>query len=332
MLFRTVRVLALLALGTGLLFQAGAAFAQSAEERPLPDEASLKGVPGNLAVIDVKTYQLGISGGTKRLLVRSLVENQTPIDRDGPWRLQLRRRAGKEALGTCRGEILPRGRVAVCEIWVDDQDLVEGEALEAALDRSVPGFAKWDKNQADDVRGTNVRSVPEEGQLLRVAQWELRPMVLQGTGEVNFRFTVEGAHLVWLLSGDKPPRLLAGHPADGVLTGQGRLQVRESGPVTIVARNSLGAFVYQAVPILNTYQPGKVEWLAGEAQQVDGEATARILDAGVYDVEEEDGIVLSNIQSYLAAKEWAAFLKKRSGEDRPDPVPAGVLNPKAKDR
>jgi hypothetical protein len=62
-------------------------------------------------------------------------------------------------------------------------------------------------------------------------------------------------------------------------------------------------------------------------------AKAEILDAGVYDVL-EDQVVLDEINAYLSAKDWAAEIKRMrlQVDGEPDPLPAGVLNPKAKER
>ncbi len=308
---------------------AGAVPARGGDEPPLP-EKDVSGVPGNMALVDLRAFEIRTPGADPRLLVQVLVENRTPRHYVGRWRAVVRRGRKRATIGECEGAALPRGQVAACDVWIPWSAVKEGETLEAALDREVPEFARWDSDPSDDTRTVTVRTVPEDGTMLRIARFEVSPRILQGMGEVRVRFSVEGAHLVWLIGAGKTPRLLGGHPADGLLEGKTTVRVRRSGPLTLVARNSLGAFVYQTVPVLNTYSPPrKPGWVKKSAQELDGTARARILDAGVYDVD-SDHVILENLREYLAAKDWAReYEMLRRQHDRGRPVPASVLNPAA---
>jgi len=309
------------------------------------------GPPGNLAVISFKLYEVGVAGVRHQMLARVLVENQSPLNLESPFRVLIgragaapttrsgrgifkrRQRLENTAVGSCRGELLPRGQVAICDIWLQADLLAEGEEIAARLDRSLPGYAAWDGDPSNDQLVTTLKTSTPGRSTLRIAKWDVRPRILHGMGEVQFRFTVEGAHLAWLLSeNEEEPRLVAGHPADGLLSGKGTIKIRESGPLTLVARNSLGAFVYETIPVLNSYEPPKNAWHQAPAAGVDAEATARILDPGVYD-EDDNRIILDNLAAYLAAKDWAVELERlrRLGEED-KPLPASVLNPKVRDR
>jgi len=300
------------------------------DETPLP-EPDLSAVPGNMAMVDVRAFEIRTPGTDPRVLVQVLVENRTPRHYVGKWRAIVRRERRHAVIGECEGEALPRGQVAACNVWIPWSAVKEGETLEATLDREVPDFAAWDTDPSDDTRTVQLRTVPENGTVLRIARFEVSPRILQGMGEVRVRFSVEGAHLVWLLGAGKEPRLLGGHPADGLLEGRTTVRVRRSGPLTLVARNSLGAFVYQTVPVLNTYSPPKKpSWVKKTAQELDGKARAKILDAGVYDVD-ADRVILDNLRDYLAAKDWAKeYEMLRRRQDQGKPVPASVLNPEAR--
>ena len=302
------------------------------------------GPPGNLAVMSFQLYEIGVGSTRHQILARVLIENQSPLDRLKPFRVVVLRdedrtaRLGKqrneiEILGTCNGEALPRGQVAICDIWLRGGLIEEGESIIAVLDRSIESFDIWDGEAGNDRRSAALRTMPGGGHVLRVASWEVRPRILHGMGEVQFRFTVEGAHLVWLLSQEEDePRLIAGHPADGLLTGKGLVRVRSSGPLTLVARNSLGAFVYETIPVLNSYQQPKPSWVQSPVDSIDDAAVARVLDPGVYE-EDDNEIILKNLRLYLGTKNWAVELERlrRLGEsDRP--MPANVLNPKARER
>lgn len=285
---------------------------------------------GNLAVLDVKLFELSLGGAERRLLVRALVENQTTIDRGGPFVVEFFNSGNHEPLGACRGEELPARQVAVCEIWVRADAVDEGESVEATLNRRVPGFGAWDRTTVDDSRTVSLRTIPEEGQKLAINRWDIDPLVLAGAGEMQFRFTVEGAHLVWLLVPGKAPRLLAGHPADGTLTGEGRTVVQESGSLTLAARNSLGAFVYRNLPVVLT---GVRESLRQDLPKPpeEGRAEARVLEPGEFDVPDEDGPVLDTLRSILAADDLAARWKRLKGLAKPDePVPASTTEPRPK--
>ncbi len=308
-----------------------AAFAPAwaGDEVPLP-EADVSAVPGNMALVDLRAFEIRTPGTDPRVLVQVLVENRTPRHYVGKWRALVRRGRRHAVIGECEGEALPRGQVAACDVWIPWSAVEEGETLEAVLDRNVPEFAQWDSDPSDDARTVTLKTVPEDGTVLRIARFEVTPRILQGMGEVRVRFSVEGAHLVWLIGAGKKPRLLGGHPADGLLEGKTTVRIKRSGPLTLVARNSLGAFVYQTIPVLNTYSPPKKpSWVKKSAQELDGKARAKILDAGVYDVD-SDHVILENLREYLATKDWAMeYEMLRRQHDRGKPVPASVLNPEA---
>ncbi len=289
-------------------------------------------IGGDLAIIDLRVHEIRTAGAEPRIVAQALIENQKPINRTGPFEVQIRRTDSRQNFGSCRGEALPQGQVALCEVWLMNQSLRQGDVFEAVLNRSVGDFNSWDTDQADDRRSTEVRTIGEGNQVLRLATFDVVPQQIQGVADVQFRFQVEGAHLVWLLTEDNPPRLLAGHPSDGPLQGRGKERITNSGPLTIVARNSFGSYVYQTIPVINTYQQAAPKWAQVPAQSVDGSATMKVLDPGVYDVD-EDQVILEHLRSYLAAKDWNAALERLRqlpGPPNDGPQPASVLNPKAR--
>lgn len=299
-----------------------------AAEKPAPPAAAGQTLQGNLAVIEIKLFELSLGGAERRLLVRSLVENQTATDLAGPFVVEHFNTRNRMPLGSCRGEELPAHQVAVCDLWVRAEAVDEGESVEAVLNRRVPGFGAWDRAPVDDGQVATLRTIPEEGQKLAIHRWDIDPLVLTGAGEVGFRFSVEGAHLVWLLIPGKAPRLLAGHPADGTLSGEGRAQVQESGSLTLAARNSLGAFVYRNLPVVLT---GVRETLRTESARLpeEGRVEARVLDPGDFDVPDEDGPVLDTLRAVLAADDLAARWKRLKGIVKPgEPVQAKDPQPR----
>ena len=287
---------------------------------------------GDLAVIDLRVHEIRTDGGVPRVVVQALVENQKAVPRAGAFELIVRVKDAKEALGTCEGDGLPPGQVALCEIWLPNASMRQGEVYEAVLNRQVGDFNRWDTDPSDDRRLYEVRTVTEGGQTLRLAGFEVVPQTIQGAAEVQFRFQVEGAHLVWLLAEDRAPRLLAGHPADGLLQGKGRERISSTWPVTLVARNSFGAFVYETIPVLNVYQQGTPAWAREKKPEPEASATIRILDPGVYDID-EDQVILDKLRSYLNSKDWTASLDRiRAGEGAARARRDSALNPKARDR
>ncbi len=280
----------------------------------------------DLAVIDLRVHELRTAGAEPRLVIQALVENQRPISRTTPFEVIVRRKDAKQALGACEGEALPQGQVAVCELWLVNEGVKQGDVFEAYLNRQYGDLNKWDTDPSDDRRTYEVRTIAEGGQVLRVANFDLSPTTVPGAGDVNFRFQVEGAHLVWLLAENRPPRLLGGYPSDGLLQGRGKERIASSGPVTLVARNSFGSYVYQTVPVANMYQQADNVFSKVPPQEVDGRAVMRVLDPGVFDID-EDQVILENLRNYLSTKDWRVF-------DRPQqdnrPRGAGVLNPKAR--
>lgn len=298
-------------------------FPADAREKKAKDSGS-----GNLAVIDFRVHPISTGGVPPRVVAQILVENQSPVPRTGPYAVEIRRKGEKQALGVCENdEGIPGGQVVLCELWLDDMPVRQNDAFEAYLNRNVGDFNRWDGDPADDVKSYDIRTTAEGGQVLRIANFEVLPRTVQGPSEVQFRFQVEGAHLIWLVSGDNPPRLLAGHPADGLLNGKGRERVTLSGPVTLVARNSFGAFVYQAIPVLNLFQP-LPHPLAEKPKAEEGEpGQLRVLDPGVYDVDQDQSI-LENIRSFLAKKNWIAALEGLR-EEATRPRAASAINPMA---
>jgi hypothetical protein len=257
-------------------------------------------VPPSLGVIELRAYQVLVSRDERRILVRALIENQSAHDLPSPFRLDVRLHRGGQVVGTCRGdEGLPAARVALCEVWIDPKDpALEGAILEAELARGVPGFAAWDKVAADDRREVVLRTLTEETGTLRITEWSLQPVMLPRGGEVTFRFAVEGAHLVWLMSEEKTPRLLAGNPADGLLEGRGRVNVMVTGPVTLIARNSLGVYVYRAAPVFVSGTSGGELWATAQVPTAAGQAVAKILEPGIYDIYEQDQLLLESILAF----------------------------------
>jgi hypothetical protein len=227
---------------------------------------------------------------------------------------------------------LPQGQIALCELWLEKEPLSQGEVFEAVLNRGVADFDRWDTDPSNDTTTTEVRTIAEGGQVLRLVSFDLVPQTIQGASDVQFRFQVEGAHLVWLLAEDRPPRLLAGHPSDGLLQGKGRERLTASGPVVLVARNSFGSFVYLTIPVVNAYQEVAPEWTRVPPQLIDGAATMKVLDPGVYDVD-EDAAILQGLRAYLSSKDWLAAVDRIREEQRRSGgtvTPASVLNPKAR--
>jgi hypothetical protein len=317
-------VLAVIALAIPSVSHAG--LFGSRKDKP----ADKGGMGGDLAIIDLRVHEVRTGGSEPRLVAQALVENQKPINRIGPYELQVRRKDSRETLGTCRGEALPQGQVALCELWLMNESVKHGDVFEAALNRSVGDFNSWDADPTDDRRTYEVRTIGEGNQVLRLAEFQVVPQTIQGVSEVQFRFQVDGAHLVWLLAEDRPPRLLAGHPADGPLQGKGKERLSTSGPLILVARNSFGSFVYQTIPVINTYQQAAYNWSRVPPQAVDGSQTMKVLDPGVYDVD-EDQVILEHLRAYLASKDWNAAVERlRNTMDSDRPQPASVLNPKAR--
>ncbi len=290
------------------------------------------GGPGDLAVAELEVFELAASGMSKKHLVRALVENRAEVDLASAWRLELALDAKDVVVAECVGESLPRERVGVCEAWLPGGALKEGDVLRARLDREFEPYDEWDGEPTNDERTVRVRTIPASGQVLRVATFDVQPRILHGLGDAQFRFTVEGGHLAWLLIEGEEPRLLAGHPADGIVSGSSTVRIRKSGPVTLVARNSLGAFVYVTIPVLNTFDRPATSWgtepsPAGDTEPRPGQAA--ILPVGVYDVD-ENLAVLSNLSAHLASRDWASSLEELRRADerrREQPKPANALNP-----
>lgn len=301
------------------------------------EEKPKDGPPGNLAIVGFDLFEVGSPGVYHKVLARIKVENQSPLSLESPWTVNLlpdQARGDEDpALGVCKGELLPRGQIALCDMWLDGYAIEQGQTVIAALDRDVESFDQWDGDPTDDARGAIMRTRSGARDALRIASWNVRPRILHGMGEIQFDFTVEGGHLVWVSSGESDqPRLVAGHPADGLLSGKGTLRIRESGPITIIARNSLGGFVYAAIPVLNSYEEPTPHWGTQAAvANVDGYVTPRILEPGVYEDDDND-IVLQSIRNYLEDKDWSMALQQIRELDMQgaEPRPASALNPRAR--
>ncbi len=287
--------------------------------------------PGDLAVVDLRAFEIGTTGSSPRFVVLALVENQGGLARTSPWRLRLYGTDRRTPLAVCSAAELPDGRVAVCEMGLAPGALEEGESVTARLDRSDSSFHEWDGEAANDERTSVVNTIPAGGQVLRIARWDVQPRIVHGRADAQFRFSIEGAHLAWLLVQGEDPKLLAGHPSDGLISGRSKVRVTRSGPVTLVARNSLGAFVYETIPVLNTYDDARPDWSEGAEtiQEDDGGTMAAVLPLGVYDVDENESI-LEDITAHLSQSDWAAALmqmRKAEEQSRSRPSPASALNP-----
>ena len=311
-----------LALGTAR------ASARRTEKRTPPPGA---GVSGNLSVVDLRVHEVAAGGAEPRLVVQALVENQSPVSRSGAYALKIRHKDSRRELGVCTGNRLPQGQIALCELWLVGESASHGDVFEALLDRTAGDFGTWDGDPGDDGRRYSVRTITEGGQVLRLAQFDVAPQLFQGATEVQFRFQVEGGHLVWLLAEDRPPRLLAGHPADGLLVGKGRERIISSSPLTLVARDSFGSFVYQTIPVFNTYEQPSVEEARLPEERSESKVAMKVLEPGIYDVD-EDQVILEKLRVHLAAKDWAQALQqlRDAPHQRPAPRPASALNPKTR--
>ena len=331
------RVLACLIVTLSIVFLlAGPSEARRDRTRRQAAPASTGG-HGDLAVIDLRAFEIGTTGSTPRYLVRALVENQSDVDLTSAWRIRLFGPKGHEVLAACGAPELPVGRVAACEIGLAGGAVVEGEPITVRLDRSEQPYDAWDGDSANDERSAVVNTIPASGQLLRIARWDVQPRIVHGMSDAQFRFSVEGAHLAWLLVSGEEPKLLAGHPADGLISGNSKFRVTRSGPVTLVARNSLGAFVYETIPVLNTYDRAGPDWKLDDeegAHEQSAETPAAVLPPGVYDVDENHSI-LADITAHLAESDWASALQQLRKADerrRARPSPASALNPERLER
>ncbi len=203
----------------------------------------------------------------------------------------------------------------------------EGNRYAVRLDRRSFGIERWDRRRRNDQAVTRLVTSARRP-AVRIDEFEVLPRVLRGMGEVSFRYAVERGHLVWILVEGEPPRLLGGHPADGLLTGQGRLRVRESGPVTLVARDSAGRFVYRTIPVTNTFRPHRA-WAPDAGDDTGAIVAVRVV--GPDDAEAPvDPVVLGVLERRIASIGWAP-------EGSPDPFAPhrprrgeNVLNPAAR--
>lgn len=318
-------VIAILVLGATTAGFAGGLFGRGKKDKAEDTSGA------DLAVAELRVHEVRTSGAEPRVVIQAVIENQKPVGRTGPYELQVRQKGSRKVLGACRGEALPQGQSALCELWLKDVPIKQGDTFEAMLNRGVADFGSWDQDESNDRRTAEIRTISEGGEMLRLVSFEIVPTTIRGTSDVQFRFQIEGAHLVWLLAEDRPPRLLAGHPADGLLQGKGRERISASGPVTLVARNSFGSFVYKTIPVINAYQEPAPEWTRVLPQEVDGVATMKVLDPGVYDID-ADAEILQGLRTYLATKEWLAPLDRLREHQAPSdvPQPASVLNPRAR--
>lgn len=275
---------------------------------------------GNLSLVDLRVHQIVASDAEPRLVIQVLVENDSALDRDGAYEVLVRRGGATRTLASCRGDHLPRTRVALCDIWLVNEAALHGDVFEAVLNRSVDDFGAWDAKPEDDRRTLLVRAITEGGEVLQLDSFDVGPSRFQGPTDVYFRFRIEGAHLAWLLVGDRPPRLLAGHPADALLTGNGRERINTSTPLVLVARNSFGAYIYQTYAVFNAEQQPAPAPAPPPEPPV--EATLSVLEPGMFDVD-EDEVILEKIRSHLASRDWARAVKAfRPAELPPAPAPS----------
>ncbi len=256
---------------------------------------------GNLSVVDLRVHQIAAAGAAPRLAIQALVENDSPLDRTGPYEIEIRRQNAPHALGVCRGEALPRGRVALCELWLVNEAALHGDVFEAALNRKIDDFGEWDVKPEDDQRKVLIRAIAEGGDVLALDSFEVAPRIFRGPTEILFRVRVAGAHLAWLLVGDRPVRLVAGDPADSLLSGKGREPMTDSALLTLVARNSFGSFIYQTTAVFSIDQQPPTP--APPPAEPPVEAALKVLDPGMYDVD-EDEVILERIRERLAGWEW----------------------------
>jgi hypothetical protein len=261
---------------------------------------------GNAGITELTVFTIGADRADARSLTRVFVENLSDVELRHPWQVTLSDRESGATLARCGAARLPDSRVAVCELWLPAAAVTEEHVLVARLDRSLDGFANWDRDPADDERSTRVRTTLPGASPLEITAWEVSPREIFGQAEIHFRFDVAGAYLAWLLTADSD-LLVAGHPADGVLAGRGSVVLQRSGPVTLVARNALGAFVYESVTVreVGGERPGELQPVRPQVTARDRLFEARILEAGVFD-DDENAAVLGYLRRSLAAEPGAS--------------------------
>lgn len=297
----------------------------------VPDAAAWKGSRrdepppgprGDLAVVSLAAHEIAAQGAPPRYLLRVVVENRGELALTSPYQVVFRADRGDSPIGGCRGEELAQGASALCEVWSVGSIAPGTSSITASLDRGDPVLAAWDANTSNDAATSTLGSHVGDGVPLRIAHFDVLPHVLQGAGDVRFRFTVEGAHLAWIIVQSEAPRLVAGHPAEGVLDGSGKSHVKDSGPVTLVARDLSGAYVYRTVPLTNAYRPAPVDWAGDESGQDSGLGAFQVLAQGAATSGPADPIVLAGLQAYISNKRWnerGSAPLDLTGEKRRDP-------------
>ncbi|GAB4375743.1 MAG: hypothetical protein Kow0062_15160 [Acidobacteriota bacterium] len=292
---------------------------------PVQAGSSSRRQRGDLAVVRLVVHEVAGPSGPARAFLRLDVKNVSATPREDPFDVVVV--AGEKldrVYGRCRADGLAPGESVRCDVFLDVPLTKVGDRFAARLDRRAFRLDRWDRRRRNDQR---IAAAPDPGRAgaVRIAEFEVLPRVLRGMGEVTFRYTVEHGHLVWILAEGEPARLLGGHPADGLLAGQGRLKIRDSGPVTLVARDRDGRFVYRTVPVTNTYRPHRA-WAPESGDDRGAIIAARPLEAGAGEAP-VDPVVLEVLERRIAALGWAP-------EGSPDPFaprkPArkeNVLNP-----
>jgi hypothetical protein len=291
-------------------------------------------VSGDLALSGFEVRALRTRGAVPRMLLRVVVENRGPNGWDSAYAVAFRGIENPDTFGLCRGDGLAAGARSVCHTWVPATGLPRDDGLTAAVERD-DALDEWDVDETNDRVELPASALSLSGDVpLRVASFEVRPHVLQGMGEVRYSFTVEKGHLAWLLVQDEDPMLVGGHPDDGLLTGSGKVRIRESGPVTIVARDTTGEFVYRTVMVTNVYEPARKRWDAGEPG---GDGVMTWVSASVLDSDEApasvEEVMMAHLRSLLSRQpQEPARTRPLDLGPRVVERPTNVANPKRDDQ
>lgn len=292
--------------------------------------------PGNIAVDALEVFEVRAPGAMPRFLLRARVGNPGAVERAEPFRVIFRSSRG-EGLGVCEGEGIKRGELLLCELWTQVDSPHEVEDFVAQLDREFHAMNAFDGNREDDEARTPLDQIAGAP---RIERFDVLPRVLQGMGEVRYHYSIERGHLVWLVGENGEPRLIAGHPSNGLLSGDGRLRVRTTGPITIVARDVEGAFVYATIPVTNLHSEKTNAWAHEPPPPSEEEsAVAEPRDTSLERVDARpwtedssagDLVVLESLVEYLETRSWAWASPPLRPEliHRARPKPANALNPK----
>lgn len=317
-------------LGLVVVAMLGAGFAEAGLFSRSRKEPRAEGPQGDLAIASLQIHEITAQGGAPRYLLRAVVENRGDLPRTAPFRVTFHADIEGAFLGGCMGESLEKGARGLCEVWSAGAAPPGTSRITAKIDRAAEGLDTWDADVANDRVEEAIVAGDKAKQPVRIAIYDVQPHVIQGAGEVRFEFTVEAAHLVWLIVQNEEPRLVAGHPEDGVLTGQGRLTIRDSGPITLVARDLGGSYVYRTVPITNAYRTAQPDWSQPQAGKDAGLGTLSAFAESNSEAE-ADPVVLAGLKNYIAGKRWndrGLAPLDLSGERKRDPGTA--INPAAR--